>query len=57
MDKIKLKNVQLERLKVREKNIIARGKYRKSPGVLKKVQRQIQNLTFELGISMPVGNI
>lgn len=49
------KNVQLGRLRLREKAIIARGKYRKCPGVLKKVQRQIKNLTFEVGIVMPIG--
>lgn len=36
--------VQLGILKIREKNILARGKYQKAPGVLKKVQRQIKAL-------------
>ena len=36
--------VRLGMLKIREKNILARGKYLKAPGVLKKVQRQIKAL-------------
>lgn len=42
------KQVKLSQLRLRERNILARGKYKKSGGVLKKVQRQIATLEKEL---------
>lgn len=42
------KELKLGQLKLRERNILARGKYKKSGGVLKKVQRQIATLEKQL---------
>ena len=44
------RNNMLLKLRARKIAITARGKYRDSAGVLKKVTRQIKNLENELGV-------
>lgn len=45
------KRSELARLEMRAATIITRGKYAKSPGVLRKVNRKIAALRRELGIA------
>lgn len=44
------KYMELRRLQTRAATITTRGKYLKSPGVLRKINRKISNLMRELGM-------